>query len=395
MKRFMRETLVGGCVIGLMFLAVACGDDPSEPDPELPAVNQEVSGEWPIYRGDPSLTGVASGRLGSQPELAWTFRTDGSITSSPVISDGVVYIGSIDGSLYAIDLVTGKKRWSYATEDAIEASPLVHDGMVYVGSCDGFFYALDATTGALLWKYETDDTIMAGATYSQSPDGRTVVLVGGYDARLYCFVAKSGEKLWSYETSHYLNGTPAVADGKAVFGGCDAVLHVVSVATGAQVDAIELGAACHVAASVAVADGKAYLGHHGNAFVCVDLETADPVWVYPSDQHGFFSSPSITSDRVVFGGRDSHLHCVRREDGKKIWTFRTRRKVDGSPVVIGDKVVFGSGDGHLYLLRLEDGKELWSYEVGRSIFSSPAVAGGMIVIGSNDKSLYAFRAPPE
>jgi len=223
------------------------------------------------------------------------------------------------------------------------------------------------------------------------PDGSTRIVVGSYDNSLYCVDAGTGKKIWAYETDNYVNGTPAILGDEIVFGGCDTVLHVVSVKTGKALQKIELGPDSHVAGSVGLADRKVYLGHYGNEFVCVDLSTGKHEWRYPSPQHAFFSSPAITKDRVVFGGRDKKLHCVERRTGKPIWTFKTKRKVDGSPVICGDKVVFGSGDGRVYIVSLETGKQVWEYEVGRAIYSSPAVSGGMIVIGSNDKFLYAFK----
>ncbi|MFQ5507489.1 MAG: PQQ-binding-like beta-propeller repeat protein, partial [Planctomycetota bacterium] len=206
------------------------------------------------------------------------------------------------------------------------------------------------------------------------------------------FDASSGKKLWAYETDNYVNGTPAVLGDRVVFGGCDAVLHVVSASTGKAIARVELGEGCHVAGSVALAGSKVYLGHYGNEFACVDLDKGKRQWSYPSPRHAFFSSPAIGRDRIVFGCRDKRLHCVRRSDGRPLWTFPTRRKVDGSPLICGDRVLFGSGDGRLYILALEDGKELWSYEIGQPLVSSPAWAQGMIVVGSHDKRLYAFKA---
>jgi outer membrane protein assembly factor BamB len=356
------------------------------------SVVAQDSDDWPMHRRDSSLTGVTGERLGDDLELAWTFETEGAIISSPAIVGGVVYVGSGDQKVYAIDLATGVERWSFLTEDIIEAPPLVHDGRVYIGSSDLFFYAIDADTGELEWKRETGDKILGGANFVTADDGTTSIVVGSYDTHLYCFDAKSGEPRWSYRTDNYINGTPAILGDEIVFGGCDAMLHVVSAKTGEAADRIDLGRECHVAGSVALADGRAYLGHYGNEFVCVDLEEADVVWSYPSPRHAFFSSPAIAADRVVFGGRDKKLHCVKRSDGEPLWTFPTRRKIDGSPVVFGDRVVFGSGDGRLYVLNLEDGEEVWSYEIGQPVYSSPAVAGGTIVVGANDGVLYAFRA---
>lgn len=349
--------------------------------------------DWPVYRGDPHLTGVAAGAIPDDLTLLWTFAAEQSIVSSPVIVDGRVFVGSDDGNVYALDLATGARVWSFATDDIVEAPPLVHDGTVYVGSSDFFLYALDAATGALRWKQETDDKILGGANWVPAPDGDgALIVVGSYDSNLYCFDAAGGRLRWKYETGNYVNGTPAVVGDTVVFGGCDATLHVVDVATGEPRSKVPLCPDCHVAGSVAVFDDHVYFGHYGNAFVAVDLERAEVAWSYPSPRFAFFSSPALTPDRVVFGGRDRQMHCASRADGSPLWTFPTRRKVDGSPVICGEKVVFGSGDGQLYVLDLADGTELWSYDIGRGLVSSPAVAGGIIVIGSTDGSVYAFGA---
>ncbi len=347
---------------------------------------------WPLFRGDAALSGVAPGTLPADLALLWSFETGGAITSSPAIAGGRAYFGSDDGKLYAVRLSDGAQVWSFETGDMIEAPPLVHDGVVYVGSSDFFLYALDAETGALVWKSETGDKILGGANAVRGPGGESRVVVGSYDNQLYCFDAKTGERVWTYATDNYVNGTPAVLGDRIVFGGCDAALHVVSAATGEGLAKIELGPECHVAGSVALADGRVYFGHYGNEFACWDLASGAKVWGYGDGRQAFFSSPAIGADRVIFGGRDKKLHCVKKSDGTPLWTFPTRRKVDGSPVLVGDRVVFGSGDGRLYVLAAEDGEELWSYDLGKSIFSSPAVCDGTIAVGCADGRLYAFGA---
>ena len=72
-----------------------------------------------------------------------------------------------------------------------------------------------------------------------------------------------------------------------------------------------------MAASAAVVDGKAYLGHYENEFFCVDLKEGKRVWTYKDRSFPYFSSPAVAGDRVVFGGRDKRLHCVRRDTGAR------------------------------------------------------------------------------
>ena len=98
---------------------------------------------WPMFRGDPALTGVASGRLADQLELRWSYQTGVPVKSSPAIAAGKVLIGNDAGHLFALDLKTGKSLWTFKAGDSIEASPLVVNSAVYVGSADGNLYALD------------------------------------------------------------------------------------------------------------------------------------------------------------------------------------------------------------------------------------------------------------
>lgn len=360
---------------------------------ETQSVNaQAPTTEWPIFRGTPGLGGVASGSLPAAPELLWTFEAEGAITSSPVIAGGRVFFGSDDYKLYCLDASSGETLWSFATQDMIEAPPTVVGDTVYIGSNDFFFYAIDAATGDLRWKVETGDKIL-GAANSVLTDEGLCIVVGSYDTSLYGFDAATGAERWKYTTDNFLNGTPAIDGDLTCFGGCDAILHVVSVSNGERFAAIELGPDSHVAGSAAIENGRAYFGHYGNQFICVDLVSGETIWHYDSPRHAFFSSPALSEERVVFGGRDKHLHCVAKEDGAPLWTFRTGRKVDSSPVICGEEVLFGSGDGRLYILDLESGKERWSYDIGKALVSSPAVAAGKIYIGCNDSKLYVFGTP--
>ncbi|MBI5772551.1 MAG: PQQ-binding-like beta-propeller repeat protein [Verrucomicrobia bacterium] len=366
------------------------------PDAATPTAGRETSkplapasADWPMFRGNPGLTGVASGSLPDKLSMLWSFKTGGPVKSSAAIVGGKVFIGSDDGNLYTLNLADGKKIWTAKTEGAIESSPLVLDGRVFVGSMEGFLYAVSAADGKELWKFKTEDKIVGAPNWVKSPDGRANwILAGSHDFKLYCLDAATGRSNWVYESGNYINGTPAVDNGVTAFGGCDALLHVISLDDGRQVKEVDAGA--YVAGSAALADGRAYFGHLENAFLCIDIVKEKTAWTYKERNFPYYSSPAVTKDRVLFGGRDKRVHCVKRDTGEADWTFATQGKVDSSPVVVDGKVVVGSEDGRLYVLSLKDGKELWNYEIGQGLTSSPAVASGKIVIGSEDGSVYCF-----
>lgn len=371
-----------------------------------------VAGDWPLFRGDSELRGVADTSLPDKPALSWKFKTGDAVKSAPVIVSNVVYIGSGDSNVYALNFSDGRKVWSFPTDGPVDAPPMALENTIYVGSLDGFLYALDAGKGTLRWKYKTDDKILGSANYWKQPYGPVQIIAGSYDYRLHSIDAVTGKSNWVYETGNYINGTPAIFGGRTVFGGCDGFLHVISLANGKQVAEIDAGA--YVAASAALADGRAYFGNYGNEFLCVDFststeggtETPKPtasqeapsqaggqsnlVWRFKEKEFPFFSSAAVTKDQVVFGGRDKRLHCLNRATGEEIWSFATQGKVDSSPVVAGEKIVVGSHDGRVYVVSLKDGKELWSYEIGEPIESSPGVADSKFVIGSDDGYVYCF-----
>lgn len=345
---------------------------------------------WRHFRGTARQAGLATGKLSGKLKLAWRFKTNGPIFSSPVVDGGRVFIGSQDGYVYALNQQTGAKIWSFKTGGLIEAAPVVVGGLLAIGSDDGYLYGLEAANGTLRWKYETEDKIMGAATAVTAPDGKNVwLVVGSYDSRVHCVNASTGKRIWVFETDNYVNGSPAVANGKVIFGGCDGTLYVVRLADGKMDQEILIGD--FIAGSAGIDGNMAYLGHYGNRVVAANIVTGKIVWTYRNRGFAYFSSPAIASDRIVIGGRDKRLHCISRRTGKAIWEFRTRGRVDSSPVICDAKVIVGSEDGRVYMVGLADGRELWSYEIGAAVRSTPAVSDGMVFIGADDGYVYAFR----
>ena len=103
--------------------------------------------DWPMFRGNPSLTGVSTNHFPDKLTKLWEFKTGGPVKSSPAIVNGKVYVGSLDQKIYALDLRAGAKEWEFKTEGGVESSPLVLDGRVYAGSEDSHLYSLSAKTG--------------------------------------------------------------------------------------------------------------------------------------------------------------------------------------------------------------------------------------------------------
>ncbi len=97
------------------------------------------------------------------------------------MSNSLVYVGSHDGTLYALDATTGTKKWAYQTRGPMFSFPTVANGVVYVGAGWDNVYAFDAVTKAKKWANHT------GGMDSLPVVEGAVVYVGTLDGNVYTF----------------------------------------------------------------------------------------------------------------------------------------------------------------------------------------------------------------
>jgi outer membrane protein assembly factor BamB len=125
-----------------------------------------------------------------------------------------VYVGSIIGTIYALNASTGVELWSYAATNGVYSAPAVANGVVYASAYDSSVYALNASTGALLWS-----NAGAGNGDNFSPAvANGVVYVGSGEGFVYALNASTGARLWSYIVGSVVGTSPAVADGVIYVG---------------------------------------------------------------------------------------------------------------------------------------------------------------------------------
>lgn len=345
-----------------------------------------TTNSWPLFRGDPQATGIAPGGLPEKLEPLWTFASEkGGFESTAAIVDGMVYIGSTDGKLYALDLESGKKRWEFATPLGFSASAAVRDGRVCIGDADGMFYCLDAASGKQLWDFQTDGEINSSANFHNDN-----VLFGSQDSYLYCLDAASGKLVWKFQSQDQIRCFPTIVNNLAFVAGCDGQLHVIDLGQGRGVGAVKIDSP--TGSSPAVMDGLVFVGTEGHNFLAIDPRQKKIVWRYENSERGaaFRSSAAVTPDTVIVGSRDKQVHALNPKTGRQFWSFLTKGRVDSSPVVAGRRVFVGSADGRLYALSVETGDVLWQFELGGAVIASPAVANGRLVIGNDSGELYCF-----
>ena len=159
---------------------------------------------------------------GPKPKVRWTFRADGELNAAPAYSGGTLFVGSVKGSVYAVDARTGKLRWRARSfkrflrgREEFYATPTVAYGRVYVGNTDGTVYAFGATTGRLLWARPVGSYV-----YTAAAVWKRKVFVGTYDGFFLALDAATGDVVWRHDTRGSVHGAPTVMDGLVYFATC-------------------------------------------------------------------------------------------------------------------------------------------------------------------------------
>ncbi len=117
----------------------------------------------------------------------WTYEDKSfPFFSSPAVNEALVFIGSRDKNLHAIDRATGEGKWTYRTRGRVDSSPLAFGDAVVVGSTDGWLYALDQADGHELWKFELGGSLLASPVFASGK-----LLIGSQGGTL--FALESGE----------------------------------------------------------------------------------------------------------------------------------------------------------------------------------------------------------
>lgn len=286
----------------------------------LISADAEPASTWPLFRGNPEQTGVAKAKLPDKLDVLWKFSAEDAIENAVAVADGVVYLGSMDEHLYAIDLVKGTQRWKQKAAP-FKAAPAVRDGKVYVGDIDGNFHCFDSAKGTKLWSFETGAEV-GGANFHKD-----TILFASHDEHLYC-VTKDGKLKWKFRTDGPIYGAPAVAEGKTFLVGCDSQMHVIDVEKGKELSSVDLGG--QTGATAGVLGNHLYVGTMSNQVMAIDWKKSAVTWTYKAGRgaQAYYSSPAVTQKLVVIGSRDNKLHCIDRATGAGVWAFPTGNKVD-------------------------------------------------------------------
>jgi outer membrane protein assembly factor BamB len=273
----------------------------------------------------------------------WRAQLGAAVCAPLVVADGVLYVGTDDASLHALDAATGERRWRIDTGKPVQSAPVVLGGRVHAPVRDGGLLAVDTATAEVVWRF---DSGRKGPSAVAGLGSSLLFANWTYVRRLH---TEDGIELWRRAVGFTDLRWVAVSD---------------EVWTGGE--------------------GRGVFAlHAGTGKRSARLSLRD----------SWSSARAVDSTGALYvaGGGDRDLYRVD-PDGQQRWHFPTLSPVRSSPVVDHARVYAGDTAGNVYGVERDTGVVRWRISVDTALNASPAVADGVVYVGGMDGVLYAFDA---
>jgi len=297
-------------------------------------------------------TGDVEARRETTGAVLWTHNVGAAIYASVAVADGRVFAADDGGKVTALDASTGRQLWQYHTQGGakIRSSPVVVNGVLYVGVGNNLVYALDADTssptGSVHWTYVAPSAISRAIAFDNG-----VLYVPTDGGALLALDASGGSLSWQVQLAAGALATPAVADGiiyeTTGLGdrGGPHKLYAIDIATHATrwTYTAPSGATLYVGG---VSDGLVFTDSgEDNGLHALDLDTGKQSWsVFTGGPNG--GRAAIVDGTVYLPSGDGNVYAFATSSGSKSWQVAVGGIANGLAVVDG-RVILATDSGRL------------------------------------------------
>ena len=351
-------------------------------------ISPAVAEDWSMFKKDVSHSGYSSDPVNPPLVMKWVSNLGFDTDSSPIVVNGVLYIGSNYG-IHALDASSGRELWNIPSSGFIRSVPAVADGTLYTGSESKRFFAAIDTNGTIKWVYEN-----ATEGYLSSPAVvDNLAYVGSKDGNLYAMDIQAGQPYWFASTGKGIDSSPAYSDGSVYAGNDNGVVFAFDSMNGniRWRYYTDIGA---IKSSPAVSNGLVFIGSDNGNIYALTSDKGLLKWKY-STGNNIESSPSVKDGTVFVGSKDSNLYAIDSLTGNLKWKYQAAGLVDSSPAISNDIVYFGSKNNFIYALDANTGSLLWRNSTGKKdkdYITSPAISGNMLYAATHSGFVYAYAS---
>ncbi|XHH10519.1 MAG: PQQ-binding-like beta-propeller repeat protein [Candidatus Bathyarchaeia archaeon] len=362
------------------------------------------TGSWSMFRHDADRSSIGENGPANL-SLAWKFTTNGAVMSSPSVVNGIVYFGSQDHNIYAVNAKSGFLIWNFTTNNTVESSVAVAENKVVTGAEDGYVYCLNAYSGKMQWKTFVNANLPV--TYGSAVMIRSspaiadnTVYIGSLDGNIYALNFTDGKVIWKYQTGGWIKSSPTVSDG-AVYITSETpntgTIYKLDAADGNLIWKQNLPyeeqftGGNDMIGTPTVADGKVFTSANLRTYYCLNAQNGNIIWNFTNPEaNEFIVSSPIYLNGQVFVVDKFDITCLDASTGQKIWNTFTGDEYYVSPSYADGKIYIVTSERNIFIFDAVTGEKLDRYILPSASWSSPTLYDGMLYIGSKDWNLYCL-----
>ena len=246
-------------------------------------------------------------------------RFIGSVVGSPVVGEDILYVGTSDGKVYALDAVYGEKKGEeFDTGGKIWTSPAIKDNVVYISNYAHRFFALSSVDGSLIWEIE----LPAAAASSPAVAGNDVFF-GTFDNQLYAVDGTNGDVKWTFGGDNWFWSTPLVKDS-VIYAAClDHNIYAIDASTGNEL--WRFTADDQIVATPVLSDDLLVLASESGTVYMLKADSGelqhDPVSVDTSVMVPVRAPLYAEGNMVYVHASNRCVYCIDVQSGEKVWGF--------------------------------------------------------------------------
>ncbi len=333
-----------------------------------------------IQSAEPQSAANVLERLHQIAGLRWVFRTGGRAFWQSVVDNNVIYVGSNDRHVAAIDANTGQARWKTNINTPAWFAPVVGETLIYVANPQGAIYALDKNGGAIRWRASTTPGPSSGPPVIAGNQ----LIIGAAGGALFSLNAATGQRGWSAQIGVPISSPCAVGD-TLFFTSQSGDLHAFDVRT------LDTRWKLNVGASVRTPIHEQGILYVASQRVCaIDLATGKIKWQF-APEAAACSAPVITPTLICCGASNGYVYALDKTTGGVKWKFWLLTGGAPPSIRVADDVLYASTlGGQIYAFDLHSGAFQWKFQAAGRLFSAPTVAGGKLFAACEDRNVYAL-----
>src|SRR5919202_4859740 len=236
---------------------------------------------WKMFRGNAMRTGISSSTLSAKPSLKWVTEL-GPMISSPIIDNGIVYVATTTGRIFALNMYQREEKWHTNIDSPIISSPLIEQDLLICATFDSWIkekilpssnhiVALYVNTGEIAWKIKT-----SGDVFSSPCLANDIIVVGSLDKYIYA-VDMQGDLKWRVETQGEVWSSPSFNGNELFVGSDDGFIYCLTLDGGLQWKT-KLDGKIRSSSPCLSNDGLIFIGTHNGSIYCLKQSNGLIMW---------------------------------------------------------------------------------------------------------------------